>query len=92
MMGWYGYGSGMSGWGWVAMTVTTVLFWALLITAGVLIARALWTRPRPAGPTGRPGPEQVLAERFARGEIDEQEYRDRLAALQEAVAGPSSRT
>ena len=92
MMGWYGDGTGMSGWGWVAMTVSTVLFWGLLITAGVLIARALRSSPRPAGPASRPGPEQLLAERFARGEIDEQEYRNRLAALQEALAGPSSRT
>jgi len=29
----------------------------------------------------RSTPEQVLAERFARGEIDEGEYRQRLATL-----------
>jgi putative membrane protein len=34
----------------------------------------------PAGPA-RPAPEQLLAERFARGEIDEEEYRRRLARL-----------
>jgi len=30
-------------------------------------------------------PEQVLAQRFARGEIDETEYTGRLAALNENV-------
>ena len=29
----------------------------------------------------RPTPEELLAERFARGEIDEQEYRTRLDTL-----------
>lgn len=29
----------------------------------------------------RPSPEQLLAERFARGEIDEEDYRRRLATL-----------
>lgn len=30
---------------------------------------------------GGPSPEQLLAERFARGDIDEEEYQRRLAAL-----------
>lgn len=92
MMGWYGYHTGMTGWGWAVMTVSTVIFFALLITAGVLIARAFRNTPRPAALDGRPRPEQVLAERFARGEIDAQEYRDRLAALREAAPVRTERT
>jgi putative membrane protein len=50
----------------------------------------------PAGPYGpgpAPGPatvtpEQVLAERFARGEIDEEEFRQRRAALREETTNP----
>jgi putative membrane protein len=48
--------------------------------------------PGPYGPPGPvPGhaasaPEQVLAERFARGEIDEEEFRRRMATLRAETA------
>lgn len=82
-MFWYGHDPG--GWGWFGMSVGMILFWAALITVGVLLFRAL-SRPSGSGPTGhlppyRPGPEQLLAERFARGEIDEDEYHRRLDVL-----------
>lgn len=87
MMFWYGHN--VSGWGWFAMSASMILFWALIITAAVLVFRALGrphehahTPSHHAGPT----PEQVLADRFARGEIDEEEYLRRLSALH-----PSSR-
>ncbi|MFF4585395.1 SHOCT domain-containing protein [Streptomyces sp. NPDC001388] len=80
---WYGHDPG--GWGWFTMSVGMVLFWAALIACGVLLFRAL---SRPAGPGATTGaapprttPEQLLAERFARGEIDEDEYRRRLTVL-----------
>jgi putative membrane protein len=38
----------------------------------------------PAGPPRAPDPERLLAERFARGELDEDEYRRRLAVLRES--------
>lgn len=79
MMFWYG--NGMNGWGWFAMAAGMVLFWGLLITVVVLIFRTL---DRSAGRPARPGPaapEQILGERLARGEIDEEEYRRRLSAL-----------
>jgi putative membrane protein len=80
------YGHDVSGWGWFAMSASMILFWALIITAGVLLFRAV-NRPHehihtPAVPQT---PEQVLGERFARGEIDEEEYRRRLNTLH---AGP----
>ena len=82
MMFWYDHN--IDGWGWFAMSASMILFWALIITGGVLLFRALGRpeehthSPLPhAGPT----PEQVLADRFARGEIDEEEYRRRLNAL-----------
>ncbi|MFB6835740.1 SHOCT domain-containing protein [Streptomyces sp. NPDC056361] len=79
MMFWYG--NGMNGWGWFAMSAGMVLFWGLLITAVVLVFRAL---DRAAGPPARRGsavPEQILGERLARGEIDEAEYRRLLGTL-----------
>ncbi|WP_328508108.1 SHOCT domain-containing protein [Streptomyces sp. NBC_00391] len=79
-MFWYGHD--VSGWGWFAMSAGMVVFWALIITVGVLLFRAV-NRPdehirTPAAPQT---PEQVLAERFARGEIDDEEYRRRLNVL-----------
>lgn len=81
MMYWGNYDLG--GWGWVTMTVGMVLFWGLLITLAVVLVRTL-NRPIGSDQGPRPAPEQVLAERFARGEIDEDEYRRRLVALTEA--------
>lgn len=58
----------MNGWGWLAMSLSMVLFWALLIAVGVLLFRAL---SRGSADThtraSRTTPEQLLAERFARG-------------------------
>ncbi|MFI2303885.1 SHOCT domain-containing protein [Actinacidiphila glaucinigra] len=65
------------------------VFWAVIITLAVLLIRA-FARPNPpqgpATPTpmqgpAAPTPTQILADRFARGEIDEEEYRRRLATL-----------
>jgi len=38
-------------------------------------------RPRPAPPLAGPDPRTVLAERFARGDINEDDYRQRLKVL-----------
>jgi putative membrane protein len=51
------------------------IVWALLITAFVL----LWRRG--CGPRRGPNAKDILAERFARGEIGAEEYRERLAEL-----------
>src|SRR5689334_7973159 len=82
MMGWY-VGDHMTGWGWVGMMLSTILFVGLLLFGGLLLVRA--TRQPDRGPTP-PSPEQLLAERFARGDIDEEEYRRRLATLTDAGA------
>ncbi|RIQ18221.1 SHOCT domain-containing protein [Jiangella rhizosphaerae] len=84
------YSDHMSGWGYVLMTFSMVIFWGLVI-AGVV---ALVRYPDRSGDTGRgqgttpaaprPAPEEILAERFARGEIDEEEYARRRAALHAA--------
>jgi putative membrane protein len=70
----------LSGWGWVAMVTGMLIFWGLLIALAVILVRAL-NRPTEQAHGPRPSPEQLLGERFARGEIDEEEYRRRLAAL-----------
>ena len=86
----YGYG-GMSGWGYALMTIGMVAFWGLVIVGVVFLVRALargdHDRQPPAVPPSVPPsappnrPEELLAERYARGEIDEEEYRRRLEVL-----------
>ncbi|MEV4603413.1 SHOCT domain-containing protein [Amycolatopsis sp. NPDC049253] len=71
-----------SGSGVVLMTAGIVLFWALVIVAIIALARVLSCWPGP-GDRERSNSEQLLAERFARGEIDEQAYRCDLATLRQ---------
>lgn len=77
----------MSGWGYAGMAIGMVLFWALIIVGIIALIRlnigANSTRavaqPQPYNEVE--SPEQVLAVRFARGEVDETEYRHRLDVL-----------
>ena len=91
------YGGNGWGWvGWILMTFGMVAFWALFITAVVLAIRWLvGQHGATASPpiAGRSRAEDVLGERFARGEIDDNEYRKRLALLREqaGAANPPSR-
>jgi putative membrane protein len=77
MMFWYG--NGMSGWGFGLMAAGMVVFWALVVLGVVGVVRYLTRVDRSL--VTRPVAEQVLAERFARGDIDETEYRQRLDVL-----------
>ncbi|MEU6236576.1 SHOCT domain-containing protein [Kitasatospora sp. NPDC047058] len=86
MMYWNDHG--MTGWGVGLMTVSMLLFWALLIFGVVALVRHVGqaSRHSPAPPPAavppeRPAPEQLLAERLARGEIEPDEYRRRLDVL-----------
>jgi uncharacterized membrane protein len=89
--GMYWYGDHMNGWGYGLMTVSMLLFWALLIVGVVALVRYLG-RTGPANPVlpPRPIPEDLLAERFARGEINTDEYRERLETLRSGTAPTSS--
>ena len=74
MMWWYGTGTGG---GYVLLAVGTLVFWGLAVLAAVATVRYLGGRDR-----ARAGsPEEVLATRFAQGELDETEYRNRLETL-----------
>ncbi|WP_346093363.1 SHOCT domain-containing protein [Streptomyces olivaceiscleroticus] len=78
----YGYGTGMTGWGFIAMAITQLLFWGLLLGGVALLVRYLVRSHHDANlPPTRQTPQQVLAERLARGEIDEAEYQRRLTTL-----------
>jgi putative membrane protein len=73
------YFGDMSGWGFALMGISAVVFWGLVIVGIVLLVRYFGRSGQPATPAHTP--EQLLAERFARGEIDESEYQARLGTL-----------
>lgn len=69
------------GWGsWIAMTLMMVVFWGLVIFAVIAIFRG-----DRDGSADRIDPQRdplgILDERFARGDIDADEYRARRDAL-----------
>lgn len=66
-------------WAWVVMPIMMVAFWGIVIWAVLALVRGS-EQQRPSRPPG-PSPEEILGERFARGEIDETEYEARLATL-----------
>ncbi|GAA2784506.1 hypothetical protein GCM10010441_06800 [Kitasatospora paracochleata] len=93
MMYWNDHG--MNGWGLGLMTFSMLLFLGLIIFGVVLLVRHLDGSPQqhPSGrptppPPERPAPEQLLAERLARGEIDADDYHQRLEALRTGAGRP----
>jgi len=87
----YRWGEHMSGWGWALMSVSSLLILGLVIAGVVVVVRLVG-----AGAVNRPPlppeatPRRLLAGRFARGEIDEAEYRHRVDVLNETGNGPTS--
>ncbi|KQY25291.1 hypothetical protein ASD16_07665 [Cellulomonas sp. Root485] len=81
-MMWWGHG----GWGasaWVTMALTMLVLWGLVAALVVWIMRSVSSDRATLGDAGRtpPSPDSVLADRFARGEIDESEFIRRRDAL-----------
>ena len=79
MMGWYD--NEMAWGGWLVMLLGMVAFWGLVVWAVVALFRD--ARSGNTLPTHR-DPMDTLGERFARGEIDETEYRARAEVLRAA--------
>jgi putative membrane protein len=86
-------GYAMSGWGWLLMTLGMRGFWALVAVLALALLR------RPGQPIQQPqpdqqprqNPEEVPAQRLAGGELDPDEYRQRLQILQETASRPTPR-
>jgi len=86
----YGWGSHMMGWsgGWFGMIfgpIFMILVLALAIAVAVLLVRWLGGASSTATPHQPPArtPLDILKERFARGEIDKEEFEDRRRTLGE---------
>lgn len=77
MMGGFGYGMA-GGFGWIFM----ILWWVLIVVGIVALVKWMGT-PSDAGGRSSGGGKalDILKERYARGEIDEQEYRKRKQDL-----------
>lgn len=69
MMGWPD-GYGWMGFGWIFM----VLFWGLAIVGVVALVRWLGVGPGGRDQAPRRTPLEILQERYARGEIEHEEY------------------
>ena len=69
----YGWGAGS----WLVMGFMMLLFWTFVVGGIVWIVRGTRRATLPPSGTAR----QILDERFARGEIDEDEYRQRRSLL-----------
>lgn len=84
--GWKRKGCAVMGWnhdwgwaGWLPMVIGMTAFW-IFVALLVLLAVRAGRRPD----AEEPGPRQILEQRLARGEIDVEEYDDRLEALRRA--------
>jgi putative membrane protein len=76
------WGNDLGGWGMTLMTMSSLLFWGLVTAAIVALLRYTGRSAHPGVPaTHGPTPQQLLAERFARGDIDEDEYTRRMQVL-----------
>jgi putative membrane protein len=80
MYGWNG-----NGWGagtWFLMAVGMLIFWAVVVFGIVALVR-YFGHPQELPSATTSDPEMILRERLARGDIDEDEFRRRLATLRE---------
>ncbi len=79
MYGW-GYGN-MFGIGGIFMMLSMAIFWGLLIAGVMFLVRTLsGTRPV-IGQATRPKALDILEERYAKGEIDTEEYQAKKREL-----------
>lgn len=78
--------NGMGWGGWLLMALATIAFWGVVVFGVVSLFRGTGRGPsRMQDQQSGHGAEQILDERFARGEIDAEEYRARQAVLHGAA-------
>ncbi|HEY1919680.1 MAG TPA: SHOCT domain-containing protein [Streptosporangiaceae bacterium] len=78
-MWWHGHSGNWGGWWALAWVCWMLVLWGGLGALAVFLVRR-WRRWRPAPGTS---PEDILAERYARGEISTEEYHERLEVLRQ---------
>lgn len=72
--------------GWLVMAMVMLAFWGLVVLGVAVVFRDVGKSREPPHP---PAPDalDVLAERFARGDIDAEEYLMRARVLRETTPG-----
>jgi putative membrane protein len=74
----WGWGPGMMGWGMMGWfgPLFMIIFWILVIVLIVLLIRSLLSsnRSRSAGPDAVESALEILKKRYARGEIEKEEF------------------
>ncbi len=64
--------------------IVTLLFWGLILYLAFVLIRKIFSGPStPASPAAGAGPLTTLKERYARGEISEEEYRRMKTELEQ---------
>jgi putative membrane protein len=82
----YGYDNGMSGWGYVLMIAALLVIIGLVVAAALVLIRSGATARRPGTDAMRRGDaERILEQRFARGEVGQDEFRSRMGVLRRDV-------
>lgn len=84
MMWWYG---GWGWWGWAGMVISIVVFWGLVIGGIAVLARYVAPPGAESIDSRAPDetPEWILTNRYARGEIEEEEFEHRLEILRSSA-------
>jgi len=75
----------VNGYGWVGMIfgmVSMLLFWALLIAAVVVLAKHVWGSDRSTEGRQEKTALDILKERYARGEIEREEFQQKKLDLE----------
>jgi len=86
-MMWYWGNGGVHWWGWFIGFIITVVLWALFIYLIISIMRGFAGRDHRHEVPDPDDPERVLARRFANGEIDEDEFHQRIDVLRSHGVG-----
>jgi putative membrane protein len=68
--------------GWIVGALMMLLFWGGLVALVVFLVRGFGSRPSQGHEQKRPDATEILAERFARGEISEDEFEQRKRVLE----------
>lgn len=75
-----GWGMGMAGWGWLGMA----FFWILVIAAAVYLVKMFAEQNQTRGgehPRSHDRAIEILRERYAKGEINQEEFANRKREL-----------